>query len=97
MASKPYVASRQVRRPDEQPLPRLRFDPTKAVGDDACPFTTLYWDFLLRHAALLRSNVRLAPQLKNALGKPAEERAAIATQAARVRAACRGERVGFAV
>jgi deoxyribodipyrimidine photolyase-related protein len=35
------------------------------VGEDACPFTTLYWDFLLRHEALLAKNQRMALQVKN--------------------------------
>jgi len=29
------------------------------VGADACPFTTLYWDFLDRHRDLLAGNHRL--------------------------------------
>ncbi len=39
-----------------------RFDPGRRVGDDACPFTTLYWDFLDRHRGRLGDNVRLARQ-----------------------------------
>jgi deoxyribodipyrimidine photolyase-related protein len=36
------------------------------VGDDACPFTTLYWDFLVRNTERLSSNHRLSRQLKAA-------------------------------
>ncbi len=36
-----------------------------ATGKDACPFTTLYWDFLDRHHEQLKQNHRMAMQLKN--------------------------------
>ena len=36
-----------------------------AVGDNACPFTTLYWDFLDRHYQKLKQNPRLTFQIRN--------------------------------
>ena len=42
-----------------------RFDPRKRTGSDACPFTTLYWEFLDRHADRLSGNVRMQMPLKN--------------------------------
>ena len=42
-----------------------RFDPAQSLGDGACPFTTLYWDFLMRHEKLLRANRRMGFQVRN--------------------------------
>lgn len=42
-----------------------RYDPAQRTGDRACPFTTLYWDFLMRHETLLAKNPRMALQVKN--------------------------------
>jgi len=39
------------------------YDPKKRVGDTACPFTTLYWDFLARHREHFAGNHRIAQQL----------------------------------
>jgi deoxyribodipyrimidine photolyase-related protein len=39
------------------------FDPKKRVGDDACPFTTLYWDFLERNREHFAKNHRMGQQL----------------------------------
>ena len=38
------------------------YDPKKRVGDDACPFTTLYWDFLDRHRETFKKNHRMFQQ-----------------------------------
>ena len=40
------------------------YDPKKRVGDDACPFTILYWDFLDRHRELFQKNHRMSQQVK---------------------------------
>ena len=42
------------------------YDPKKRVGEDACPFTTLYWDFLDRHKETFSKNHRMSQQV-NAL------------------------------
>ncbi len=42
-----------------------RFDPAQKVGDDACPFTTLYWDFLDRNETVLKENRRIGFQLQH--------------------------------
>ena len=39
------------------------YDPKLRVGDNACPFTTLYWDFLDRHKGAFAKNHRMGQQL----------------------------------
>ncbi len=46
MASKPYVASGQYISRMGNACRGCRHRPERRTGDDACPFTTLYWDFL---------------------------------------------------
>ena len=63
-----------------------RFDPAQSTGDQACPFTTLYWDFLGRHADLLAKQPRMVMQLKNWNRLSPEQQQAIAAQAERIKA-----------
>jgi deoxyribodipyrimidine photolyase-related protein len=42
-----------------------RFDPAQSTGPKACPFTTLYWDYLLQHEPKLRQNQRMSMQVRN--------------------------------
>lgn len=42
-----------------------RFDHKKAVGTEACPITTFYWDFLDQHYSRLQNNLRMKLQLKH--------------------------------
>jgi deoxyribodipyrimidine photolyase-related protein len=86
MASKPYVATGKYIQRMSNYCDGCRFKPDKATGADACPFTTLYWDFLARHEKLLRQNQRMQMQLKNLSRKSAAELRAIRAAAAKLRA-----------
>jgi len=86
MASKPYCASGAYIERMSNACRGCRFEPKQATGPDACPFTTLYWDFLARHAALLKVNPRMTMQLKNLDRKQADEIRAIRRQADEFRA-----------
>jgi len=86
MASKPYVATGKYIQRMSNYCTGCRFNPAQATGEDACPFTTLYWDFLLRHETLLRQNPRMSLQVKNADRLSSAERKAIQEQAAAIRA-----------
>ncbi|MCP5281048.1 MAG: cryptochrome/photolyase family protein [Rhodoferax sp.] len=82
MASKPYVASGKYIQRMSNHCKACRYDPAQSTGPKACPYTTLYWDFLMRHEALLKTNPRMAMQLKNLARLDAPTREAITTQAA---------------
>jgi len=59
-----------------------RFDPKQRSGPQACPFNSLYWDFLARHEAALRRNPRMGLVLKQLDRIDPAELAAIRASAA---------------
>jgi deoxyribodipyrimidine photolyase-related protein len=81
MASKPYCATGAYIDRMSNACKGCRYKPTVATGPDACPFTTLYWDFLARHEKLLRKNQRMTMQLKNLDRKPVADLRTIRRQA----------------
>ena len=85
MASKPYVATGQYIARMSDHCRGCRFDPAQRTGERACPFTTLYWDFLARHEQRLARNPRMALQVKNLRRIEAEELSAIRARAAAIR------------
>jgi deoxyribodipyrimidine photolyase-related protein len=85
MASKPYIASGKYIDRMSNYCKHCRYDPAKATGDDACPFTTLYWDFLQRHRKTLASNNRMTMQLRNIDRKQDDQLRAIRKQARALR------------
>jgi deoxyribodipyrimidine photolyase-related protein len=62
-----------------------RFNPAESTGDTACPFTTLYWDYLDRHAEGLSKNPRMVMQLKNLKRLSSDQLEAIRAQAQALR------------
>lgn len=87
MASKPYCASGAYINRMSNYCKGCRFKPADATGDDACPFTTLYWDFLNRNRDKLNGNNRMNMQLKNLERKTARELSKIKSRAKLIRTA----------
>ena len=88
MGSKPYIATGKYIQRMSPHCKGCRYDPAQRSGDSACPFTTLYWDFLMRHEATLSGNPRMALQVKNVARMSDVQKQAVNARAARIR---RGE------
>jgi len=65
MASKPYIASGKYIDRMSNYCKSCKYDPAKSVGEDACPFTTMYWDFIIRNEKILAKNPRMGMQVRN--------------------------------
>ncbi|MEO1059953.1 MAG: cryptochrome/photolyase family protein [Actinomycetota bacterium] len=63
MATKPYVSGGAYINRMSDYCGDCHYNAKQRVGDDACPFTTLYWDFLARHEDRLTGNHRLSRPL----------------------------------
>ncbi len=85
LASKPYAATGKYIARMSNYCSGCRYRPDRAHGDDACPYTTLYWDFLARHRERFARHPRLALQVRNLDRLPDRERAAIAARVAELR------------
>jgi deoxyribodipyrimidine photolyase-related protein len=63
MMTKPYAAGgAYISRMSNYCKPCV-YDPKLRTGDTACPFTTLYWDFLDRHKETFAKNHRMSQQI----------------------------------
>ena len=88
MGSKPYIATGKYIQRMSPHCKGCRYDPAQRSGDSACPFTTLYWDFLMRHESTLAKNPRMALQVKNLARLTDAQKQAVDERAAAIR---RGE------
>jgi deoxyribodipyrimidine photolyase-related protein len=90
MASKPYAATGRYIERMSNHCAGCRYQPAQRTGERACPFTTLYWDFLARHQDLLARNPRMALQVKNLARIAPAEMTAIADRARAIRSGAVG-------
>lgn len=81
MASKPYIASGKYIDRMSNYCKKCRYNPAVSIGNTACPFTTLYWDYLAKHADILAKNPRMLMQLKNLNRLSEKDKLAISEQA----------------
>ena len=63
LMTKPYASGGAYLSRMTQHCKGCVYDPKKRLGEDACPFTTLYWDFLDRHKETFVKNHRMAQQI----------------------------------
>ena len=93
LSTKPYAASANYVDKMSDYCDECPYYKTKTTGDGACPFNTLYWDFLGRNEGELRSNHRMGLVYSHWDNKDEEERAAIEKRAETLRS--RGESGGL--
>lgn len=65
VGTKPYVSTGNYINKMSNFCSDCKYNYKSASGDDACPFSALYWDFLHRHNDQFSNNHRMALQMKN--------------------------------
>ena len=85
VGTKPYAASANYISKMSNYCRSCRYDSKKTVGDDACPYNALYWDFLARNERRFSQNPRMALPLRNWRAKDGAWRAAVRARAAALR------------
>ena len=65
LASKPYISSGAYINRMSNFCKDCQYDHRRRTGEKACPFTTLYWDYLMRHRKELSKNQRMALAYRN--------------------------------
>ncbi len=85
MATKPYAASgKYIDRMSDYCKDCAWKVKADATDDAACPFNTLYWDFLIRNEKRLADNPRMGVIMKNVTRMDAARRTAIGKRADRL-------------
>ncbi|NBO85281.1 MAG: cryptochrome/photolyase family protein, partial [Burkholderiaceae bacterium] len=85
MASKPYIATGKYIDRMSNYCKHCAFKPDQSTGPNACPFTTLYWDFLIRHESAMSKNPRMLMQVRNLARMTDKAKLAIQDKASELR------------
>ncbi|MCK6391032.1 MAG: cryptochrome/photolyase family protein [Azonexus sp.] len=86
LATKPYVSSAAYIDRMSDYCKGCHYDKRARVGERACPFNALYWDFFARHAGRLAVNPRLGMVYRQLAGWDGQTRAAVQARASALRA-----------
>jgi deoxyribodipyrimidine photolyase-related protein len=86
IATKPYVSTAAYMQRMGDYCKGCVYDPGRRIGDDACPFNALYWDFFDRHATAFDGNPRLSMVYLQLQKMPQADRQALRAQALHWRA-----------
>ncbi|MBT9611068.1 MAG: cryptochrome/photolyase family protein [Aquabacterium sp.] len=86
LATKPYVSSAAYIDRMGDHCKGCHYRKKERIGERACPFNALYWDFHLRHDDQLRRNPRIGMVYRNIDKMDATERDAIKQQARDIQA-----------
>ncbi|PJD94974.1 MAG: cryptochrome/photolyase family protein [Legionella sp.] len=84
MASKPYAASGKYIQKMSNFCASCVYNPADVVGEKACPFNSLYWNFMAQHQDKLKNNPRLHYTYLNWDKMGEEKKKAILSKAAMV-------------
>ncbi len=82
MGSKPYAASGAYINRMSDYCRGCQYDVKLAVGEGACPFNALYWDFIARHSERFAQNPRMAMPVRTLAKMDPARVSAIREQAA---------------
>jgi deoxyribodipyrimidine photolyase-related protein len=85
LATKPYVSSGAYIKRMSDYCHGCPYDPKARTGPRACPYTGLYWDFLMRHRSHLGRNPRLAMPYRQLDRMPTATREALRMHAEALR------------
>ena len=85
MSSKPYAGSGAYINRMSDYCGGCAYDVKERLGENACPFNALYWDFLIRNRAKLGANPRMGIPYAGVDRMPADEVEAIGRKAERLK------------
>jgi deoxyribodipyrimidine photolyase-related protein len=81
IGSKPYLASANYMHKMSNYCSNCQYDHKKKVGDNACPFNSLYWNFYNTHRDKLEKNQRIAMMYRTWDKKSSKDKEELLNQA----------------
>ena len=91
VGSKPYAASANYINRMSDACGSCKYDHRKTIGEGACPFNSLYWDFVDRNRESLEGNRRMTLVLRNWDKRDPDSVEAVRARAADIRSRLRAQ------